>query len=83
MLTDRIAKLSSAKEQLRPQEKQLLDVDGMHQRIRAVLDAYHGATPQARSDLLKSVIDRVVYHKEPGAKPAGFELEMYLNPMYL
>ena len=83
MLTDRIAKLSLAKERLRPQEKQLLDIEGMQQRIRAVLDAYHGATPQARSDLLKSVIERVVYHKEPGAKPAGFELEMYLKPMYL
>mgnify|MGYP006999684367 FL=1 len=82
LLTERIAKLVSAKEQLRPKERPL-DVDGMQRRICAVLDAYDGASPQTRSDMLKSVIDRVIYRKEPGAKPAEFELEMYLKPMYL
>lgn len=82
LLTERIAKLVSAKEQLRPKERPL-DVDEMQRRICAVLDAYDGASPQTRSDMLKSVIDRVIYRKEPGAKPAEFELEMYLKPMYL
>lgn len=82
LLTDRIAKLTSAKNQLCAGNRQL-DIDGMQQRIRAALEAYEGANPQSRSELLKSVIDRVVYHKEFATKPADFELEMYLKPMYL
>lgn len=81
LLAERIAKLESTKKQLQPKERPL-DVEGMQQRIRAVLEAYAGASPQTRSELLKSVIDRVIYRKEPGAKPADFELEMYLKPMY-
>lgn len=82
LLTERIAKLKTAEEQLRPKERPL-DIKKMHSQIRAVLDAYDGATPQTRNELLKSVIDNVVYHKEPGAKPAEFTLDITLRPMYL
>lgn len=34
-----------------------------------------------KNEVLKSIIERIVYSKEKGAKPAGFRLEIHLKPL--
>lgn len=80
-LSQRIASLEQAKSDLRP--KGCLDAPKMAERIQGVLDAYPSLPPQERNALLKTVLEKVVYRKEPGAKPAEFHLTLFLLPIYL
>lgn len=80
-LTQRIAALESSKSELRPQGR--LDIPRMAARIQGVLDVYQTLSPQDRNELLKSVLEKVIYRKEPGAKPAEFHLTLFLLPIYL
>nr|WP_319488455.1 recombinase family protein [uncultured Caproiciproducens sp.] len=60
-----------------------VDCYKMSQTINHVLAAYESATLQKKNLLLKSIIDKIVYFKEKGAKPAQFTLELYLKPLCL
>lgn len=80
-LTQRIASLEAARADLRPRPR--LDVPKMVERIQGVLDVYQTLAPHQRNELLKSVLEKVVYKKEPGAKPAEFHLTIFLLPIYL
>ena len=78
---DRIKHYEEVLSSIRPTKQ--LDTDAMADRVEYVLSAYHGATPEERNHLLKSVVEKIVYHKEKGAKPADFTLDVYLLPIYL
>lgn len=80
-LTQRIASLEAAKADVRPQAR--LDIPKMAERIQGVLDVYQTLGPSERNELLKSVLEKVVYKKEHGAKPAEFHLTLFLLPIYL
>lgn len=80
-LTQRIASLEAAKADLHPQAQ--LNVPKMAERIQGVLDVYQTLAPAERNELLKSVLEKVIYKKEPGAKPAEFHLTLFLLPIYL
>lgn len=80
LLKERMAKLASTKEQLRPQALPPGEPCAGRRRIGCVMEAYEKASPHMRNELLKAVIDQVVYTKKPGAKPAEFALEMHLKP---
>ena len=81
-LTKKIEKLEASKESFRKQEKRL-NIPAMIQRIELVLTQYRDSSPQVQNELLKSVIEKVIYHKEKGAKPADFQLEVSLLPIFL
>lgn len=81
VLVDRIKHYEEVLSSIRPTKQ--LDTDAMADRVEYVLSAYHGATPEERNHLLKSVVEKIVYHKEKGAKPADFTLDVYLLPIYL
>lgn len=55
----------------------------MSNAIDTILAAYQSANSRQKNMLLKTMIDRIVYNKEKGAKPAQFSLEIYLKPLYL
>lgn len=80
-LSQRIADLEKARTDIRPMEQ--LDVPKMAERIQEVLDSYFDMDSQQRNELLKSVLEKVIYKKEPGAKPAEFHLTLFLLPIYL
>ncbi len=51
---------------------------------KSVLNAYtlyQSLDVTEKNGVLKSIIERIVYSKEKGAKPAGFRLEIYLKPL--
>ena len=81
-LTKKIEKLEVAKASYQKQEKQL-NIPAMIQRIELVLMQYRQCRPQEQNELLKSVIEKVIYHKEKGAKPADFKLDISLLPIFL
>lgn len=81
-LTKKIEKLEASRESFRKQEKRL-NIPAMIQRIELVLTQYRDSSPQVQNELLKSVIEKVIYHKEKGAKPADFQLEVSLLPIFL
>ena len=80
-LVQRIENLEKAKKEVQP--KKQLDVPKMVERIQNVLDIYYTLSPGERNELLKSVVKQVTYHKEKGAKPADFTLDVVLRPIYL
>lgn len=80
-LVERMQNLGKAIAGIRPAKQP--DVPKMVQRIQNALDIYATLSPQDRNELLKTVIEKVVYHKEKGAKPAEFHLEVFLLPIYL
>ena len=80
-LSQRIASLEQARSELRPKGR--WDIPKMVERIQGVLDAYPSLPPQERNALLKTVLEKAVYRKESGAKPAEFHLTLFLLPIYL
>lgn len=82
ILLERIEKLEQSKAPFLQPKKQL-DIPAMQMRIQDVLDHYTGTSGAVQNELLKSVIDHIDYRKHKGAKPAEFELDVYLLPIYL
>lgn len=82
LLLGRIAKLEDQKERIADPEPRL-NIPAMQARIQSLLDMYQDSPPQARNGFLKSIIDKIIYRKTKGARPAEFELELYLLPIYL
>ena len=81
VLQERIEKLEAARAQLHPPRKK--DVQAMRQRILRVLADYPTSSPAERNQLLKSILEKAVYTKYKGAKPADFHLQIFLLPIYL
>lgn len=81
VLQERIEKLESARSQLHPPRKK--DVKAMQERILRVLADYPTSSPAERNQLLKSILEKAVYTKSKGAKPAEFHLKAVLLPIYL
>ena len=50
--------------------------------INNIIRAYYSASCGLKNDLLRTMIDKIVYSKDKGAKPAEFKLEIYLKPLY-
>lgn len=80
-LSARIKSFEAELESLLPVKE--LDFTAMIDRVQNVLDVYQTCTPEEKNHLLKSIIQKVVYHKEKGAPPDGFTLEVFLLPIYL
>ena len=80
-LSQRIASLEQAIANMRPKEQ--LNIPKMVVRIQGALDSYYDMNPQQRNELLKTVLEKVIYKKKPGAKPAEFHLTLFLSPIYL
>lgn len=78
----RLIKLKDQKRQFEEKE-QHIDYDATIQQIETVLNLYYQGTPEARNDHLKSIIDRVVYHKEKGAAPNEFTLNITFKPIWV
>lgn len=80
-LSERIAGLERARENCRPQKQ--IDYAGTAANIQYVLDEYPSLSPEERNRLLKTVTQKIIYRKEKGAKPTGFQLELFLLPLHL
>lgn len=80
-LSARIESLTASKENLIPPRQ--LDVAAMRDRITEVMDKYKGADPNTQNQVLKTIVEKIVYHKERGAKPKDFTLKVFLLPIYL
>ncbi len=51
--------------------------------IKNVLDLYKASSPQKQNELLKTIISKIVYSKQTGAKPNEFRLEIFFMPFNL
>lgn len=80
-LTKRIKSLEATLNSIQPPVK--IDISKTIQKVQSVLDLYQDADSEEKNHLLKSIIQKVVYHKGKGAKPDGFTLEVFLLPIYL
>ena len=80
-LTKRIKSLEATLNAIQPPVK--IDISKTIQKVQSVLDLYQDADPEEKNHLLKSIVQKVVYHKGKGAKPDGFTLEVFLLPFYL
>ncbi|MFR2345175.1 MAG: recombinase zinc beta ribbon domain-containing protein, partial [Acutalibacteraceae bacterium] len=80
-LLERISTLEGERKTLVPPKQ--LDLEAMRRRIEEVLSAYPNSDSDAQNHLLKSIVEKVVYHKEKGAKPKGFSLEVFLRKVHL
>lgn len=80
-LLERISTLEGERKTLVPPKQ--LDLEAMRRRIEEVLSAYPNSDSDAQNHLLKSIVEKVVYHKEKGTKPKGFSLEVFLRKVHL
>ncbi len=79
-LQSRIKQMEKKKELLLLHSGRTDQTEQIYENICHALDLYPSATPQERNELLKSVVERVSYHKERGALPKEFQLEIVLRP---
>lgn len=82
LLNDRLEKLELSRKQLTRKHKPQ-DFRAQASAIETVLNLYEQSSPQKRNELLKTVISKVVYSKQKGAKPGEFNLEFFFTPFYL
>ena len=80
-LLSRISTLEDERRSLVP--PRVLDLEAMRERIEAVMASYPTADPDTQNHLLKSIVEKIVYHKQKGAKPKDFQLDVYLRRIYL
>ena len=55
----------------------------MRKRILQVLADYPSSSPAERNRMLKTIVEKAIYTKTKGAKPAEFQLQVFLLPIYL
>lgn len=79
-LAGRIQKLEEARQGLRPQPRAEEPVRAC--RVENIWDVYWRLPAARRNELLKCLVAKAVYHKEKGAKPAAFRLQVTLLPLY-
>lgn len=83
-IKEKLAQLYHSQEEFRqrfPAPK--LNTAEMSIRIQNAMLLYDSMDAQSRNRLLKSLIDRAVYYKKRGSKPAQFQIELFLKPIYL
>ena len=80
-LSRRIKSLEAALESIQPPRE--IDIPKTIERTQNVLDLYPNADQEEKNHLLKSIVQKAVYHKKKGAKPDDFTLEVFLLPIYL
>lgn len=80
-LSRRIKSLEAALKSIQPPRE--IDIPKTIERTQNVLDLYPNADPEEKNHLLKSIVQKAVYHKKKGAKPDDFTLEVFLLPIYL
>lgn len=78
-LTEKLTELKAIKHDI---SHKSTNYDSNSISVSNIYLAYLSASCQKKNQLLKSIINRIVYHKEKGAKPAEFSLEIYLKPLY-
>jgi DNA invertase Pin-like site-specific DNA recombinase len=87
---ERMSKLTARLTELRMYEKSALaecektrGLDETSSAIQAIngLNIYETLDAQGKNQILKSLIDRIVYTKAKKSKPADFNLEVYLKPL--
>lgn len=81
VLQDRIEKLEATRAQLHPSKQR--DIKAMRKRILQVLADYPSSSPAERNRMLKTIVEKAIYTKTKGAKPAEFQLQVFLLPIYL
>ena len=82
ILNEKLEKLKISKERLLKMQKKP-DLKAQASAIKTVLNLYESSSPQKRNELLKTVIARIVYSKQKGAKPNEFKLEFFFVPFFL
>lgn len=82
LLNDKLKKLSEAEKEVLGRMKKP-DAKTQCTAIQNVLELYGSANSQERNRLLKSVVDKIVYSKEKGARPEEFHLDFFFLPFYL
>jgi DNA-directed RNA polymerase subunit M/transcription elongation factor TFIIS len=82
-LNEKLGKLNSAKSHLIEKQKTHDLKKTQYEAIQNVLNLYENSSPQRQNELLKSVINKIVYTKQKGAKPNEFKLEFFFLPFYL
>ena len=84
MLNEKMAQLKNTRKEFA--EKVMprpLDAVAMSQKIAKALKLYPSLDAQSKNLLLKSIIEKAVYYKEKGWKPAQFKIEILIKPIYL
>jgi site-specific DNA recombinase len=56
--------------------------DNMSEMTQDALTAYQSLDIPGKNQTLKSIIDKIIYSKKKGAKPAQFMLDLYFKPLY-
>lgn len=56
--------------------------DIIRKSITNIFIAYQTASCRQKNMILKTMIYKIVYRKQKGARPAEFSLELYMNPLY-
>ena len=81
VLQERIEKLKLPALNWHPPRKK--DVKAMRERILQVLADYPTSSPAERNQMLKTIVEKAVYTKSKGAKPAEFQLKGFFIAIYL
>lgn len=88
---DRQKKINARKTELTEQlsfinsktHNKFVDEKASIEKIRNVLDVYDSSTPQERNQLLRSIIDRIDYHKNSTDKMKDFTLDITIKPVFI
>lgn len=81
---DKLSALEQQREAVlaQAQAHRQIDTKRMAEQILHVLDVYPAAEPFEKNLLLKSILAKAIYFKEKGWKPAQFEVELVLKPIF-
>ena len=82
LLNEKLEKIKSYRERFMKKQKPL-NLKVQASEIETVLNLYKSSSPQKRNELLKTVISKIVYSKQKGARPNEFTLEFFFVPFYL
>lgn len=84
ILNNRTEELNKQLSVIKQKQKdcKILDIETMRKNITNVLETYWTSSPAERNQLLKTVLEKVIYYKEKGWKPAEFELDLILKQVY-
>lgn len=79
MLSEKLEKLDAAEKQI-VSSMNRINLKMQNSAIKNVLELYDKASRQERNELLKTVIEKIVYDKKKEAKPGEFSLNIYFTP---
>ena len=82
ILDEKLEKLALSEKRFMEKHKPQ-DLKAQASAIETILSLYESSSPQKRNELLKTVVSKVIYSKQKGAKPNEFKLEFFFVPFYL